>query len=147
MLRDSSLSLRTAGAAVGLNKTTILRAIQKGTISAKKNVNNEWIIEPAELFRVYRPIPLGDAATGAASPATGAGGQDTAPQISDFAPLQQDATPATAQERLAAAEASLAALKILLAEVQNSRDDWRTQAQTLLLQAPQRQSLLKRLFG
>lgn len=147
MLRDSSLSLRTAGAAVGLNKTTILRAIQKGTISAKKNDHNEWMIEPAELFRVYRPIPLGDAAPVAASPATGAGGQDTAPQISDFAPLQQDATPATVQEKLAAAEASLAALKLLLAEIQNSRDDWKTQAQTLLLQAPQKQSLLKRLFG
>lgn len=147
MLRDSSLSLRAAGAAVGLNKTTILRAIQKGTISAKKNDHNEWVIEPAELFRVYRPIALGDAAPVAAPLATGASGQDTTQKIADPAPLQHDATPATVQEKLAAAEASLAALKLLLAEVQSSRDDWKTQAQTLLLQAPQKQSLFKRLFG
>lgn len=49
----SSLSAREAGNQVGLSKQAILKAIHKGTLSAEKDGNGEWRIEPAELFRVY----------------------------------------------------------------------------------------------
>jgi excisionase family DNA binding protein len=48
-------SLKEAAEAVGKSKPTILRAIQSGKISAKKDDHGEWLIEPAELHRVYEP--------------------------------------------------------------------------------------------
>jgi hypothetical protein len=52
-------SLKQAGEATGRTKPTILRAIQTGKISAKKNEMGEWEIEPAELHRVYPPVAEG----------------------------------------------------------------------------------------
>lgn len=50
------LSLKEAAQSVGMGKPGILKAIQKGRISAKKNELGEWEIDPAELYRVYRPV-------------------------------------------------------------------------------------------
>jgi hypothetical protein len=49
-------NLATAAAATGLNRSTILRAIKSGKISATKSELGEWSIEPAELHRVYPPV-------------------------------------------------------------------------------------------
>src|SRR5512132_1526806 len=46
-------TLGTAAKATGRSRTSILRAIEKGKISAEKNVHGEWDIEPSELHRVY----------------------------------------------------------------------------------------------
>jgi hypothetical protein len=51
-----SLSAREAAEAVGLSRDGILKAIRTGKISAEKNTNGEWRIEPVELFRVYAPV-------------------------------------------------------------------------------------------
>ena len=48
-------TLATAAAAVGRNKTAILRAIKAGKISVTKYENGEWQIDPAELHRIYPP--------------------------------------------------------------------------------------------
>lgn len=53
-----SYSLKQAAEAAGKSKPTILRAIQKGTITATRDHNAEWQIEPAELHRVFPPVPL-----------------------------------------------------------------------------------------
>jgi len=50
-------SVKQAAEATGKTKPTILRAIQKGKISAKKDEPGEWEIDPAELHRVYAPVP------------------------------------------------------------------------------------------
>src|SRR5689334_12118925 len=42
-------TLKQAAEATGKSKPTILRAIQKGTISASRDAHNEWQVEPAEL--------------------------------------------------------------------------------------------------
>ena len=49
------ISLSTAAHAAGVNRTTILRAIKSGKVSATKNEHGEWQIDPAELHRVYPP--------------------------------------------------------------------------------------------
>ena len=46
-------TLGTAAKATGKSRTTILRAIEKGKISAEKNNHNQWQIDPAELHRLY----------------------------------------------------------------------------------------------
>jgi excisionase family DNA binding protein len=50
-------SVKQAAEATGKTKPTILRAIQKGKISAQKDEHGEWEIDPAELHRVYDPVP------------------------------------------------------------------------------------------
>jgi hypothetical protein len=48
-------SLQQAGNAVHLSKSSILRAIRRGTISAVRDARGNWAIEPAELFRAFPP--------------------------------------------------------------------------------------------
>jgi hypothetical protein len=49
-------NLGSAAAATGLNKSSVLRAIKAGRISATKSEVGEWQIQPAELHRVYPPV-------------------------------------------------------------------------------------------
>ena len=56
-------SLKQAADATGRTKPTLLRAIQAGKISAKKNEMREWEIDPAELHRVYPPVAQGVTST------------------------------------------------------------------------------------
>src|SRR3954454_5096757 len=56
-------SLKQAGEATGRSKPSILRAIQTGKISGKKNEMGAWEIDPAELHRVYPPVAAGVTST------------------------------------------------------------------------------------
>ena len=49
------LTLAEAAKETGLTKPAILKAIQKGRVSATKDDKGQWLIDPAELFRVYAP--------------------------------------------------------------------------------------------
>jgi len=59
-------TLSEAAQATGKSKSTILRAIQGGKLTAaRRETDQGWLIEPAELHRLYAPIaaePLRDAA-------------------------------------------------------------------------------------
>ena len=57
-------SLKEAAEACGRGKPAILKAIQKGTISAHKNQLGEWEIDPSELHRVYKPVVRGNTQAG-----------------------------------------------------------------------------------
>jgi chromosome segregation ATPase len=46
-------SLKQAAEATGKSKATVLRALQGGKISGKKDESGEWKIDPAELHRVF----------------------------------------------------------------------------------------------
>lgn len=48
-------TLGTASKATGKAKSTILRAIKSGKISAKKAYDGSYEIEPSELHRVFEP--------------------------------------------------------------------------------------------
>jgi hypothetical protein len=50
-------NLSTAAMATGASKSTILRAIKAGRISATKD-DVGWQIEVAELHRVFKPLPI-----------------------------------------------------------------------------------------
>lgn len=52
-------TIKQAAEATGKTKPTILRAIQRGKISAQKDGHGEWEIDPAELHRVYEPVSDG----------------------------------------------------------------------------------------
>ena len=48
----------TAAKVVGKTKSTITKAIASGKLSAIKNDNGAWEIDASELYRVYPPTPL-----------------------------------------------------------------------------------------
>jgi hypothetical protein len=52
-------SLGTAAIATGKSKTTIHRAIKSGKLSAFKNDDGTFEIDPAELHRVFYPVTHG----------------------------------------------------------------------------------------
>ena len=49
-------TLLTAAAAVGRNKSAILRAIKAGKIPVSQAENGEMQIDPADLHRIYPPL-------------------------------------------------------------------------------------------
>lgn len=109
-------SLADAAKATGTNKTTILRAIKSGKISGAKDEHGAWLVEPAELHRVY---PLAELRSGAGSDAT-----------------QQYAPPSAAviEGQIAALRDTAELLRAQLDDVRKDRDSWRDQAQAITRQ-------------
>lgn len=67
------LTLGQAARETGKHKTTIARAIEDGRLSARHNEHGHYQIDPAELFRVFDPVPRdadGDPGGVAARPST-----------------------------------------------------------------------------
>ena len=62
-------NLSTAAAATGANKSTILRAIDAGQISAQRDAANGWSIQVDELHKIFPALP-GPATTEAERDAT-----------------------------------------------------------------------------
>lgn len=61
-------TLGTAAKATGKAKSTILRAIKNGTISASRSHDGSYEIEPSELHRVFRPNSTQQASSNDAQP-------------------------------------------------------------------------------
>jgi hypothetical protein len=112
-----SYSLQQAADAAGVNKSTVLRAIQTGKVSATRNEHGQWLIEPAELHRVYPPAGVG---TGKVKGAGNDAHQDLA----------------EANHRAAVAELEVGLLRGTIEDLRRDRDSWREQAQRLALPAP-----------
>ena len=107
-------SLATAAAACGLNKSTILRAIKSGKISATKDEHGQWQIQPIELHRTYKPRTDAHTAecNGTHPDATAVQGQlDGLRQVADL-------------------------LRAQLEDVRADRDCWRNQAEAIARQLP-----------
>lgn len=61
-------TLGTAAKATGKAKSTILRAIKSGTISASKDATGNYSIDPSELHRVFDATPTQPAASNETQP-------------------------------------------------------------------------------
>ena len=70
-------TLGQAAKAVGMSKTSILRSIKAGRISAGRDEFGQWAIEPCELHRVYPPL-ADDTGTGNGTEERGVTGGETA---------------------------------------------------------------------
>ena len=131
------LSLRQAATAANISKSTILRAVQSGRLSADRTQTGGYAIDPAELFRVY-PAPVRTASMGQDAPV---------PEVHEPVMVHM------IQAQLAAALTDLAAERRFnadrLAELRLDRDRWHAQAERLSLAPPAvaRSGLLSRLFG
>ena len=52
-----SFDLASAAAATGVAKSSVLRAIKGGRISATRDDAGRWHVEPVELFKIFPPLP------------------------------------------------------------------------------------------
>jgi hypothetical protein len=100
-----SYSQNNAAAACGIYKSTVLRSIKAGRLTATKDALGQWRIEPAELHRVYPPAQSNDA---------------------DANPTRHDAATGL---RAALAEQRMEDLKAMLDDVRVQRDKWQQQAE------------------
>lgn len=129
----TTLSLREAAEQTGVSKSTIFRAIKGGRMSAPRDADGNFAIDPAELFRVYPPkADVEESHTGTRDvPVTPA----TRPEV------QGAPDPDTVELRVrnAALEAEIRGLREMADELRRTRDAWQAQAEraTLALSAPQ----------
>jgi len=113
-----SYTLGMAAKATGKSKTTIQRAIAKGSISAHKEKNGRYSIDPSELHRVFPMVST-----------------DTVAQPSQMDTARPpDDTPL--QVKVEVLEAMLEREREALTEMRSDRDAWKQQA-TALLGAPE----------
>jgi len=61
------LTLTEATEQTGKSKSTLLRAIRSGKLSANKNEHGDYRVDPSELFRVYKPVAHHDEPFGAST--------------------------------------------------------------------------------
>jgi hypothetical protein len=65
-------NLAEAGKAIGVNRSTVLRAIRKGTISATRDPSTGgWLIEASELHRVFPAVASDNGMPGVATASNG----------------------------------------------------------------------------
>ena len=113
-------TLGTAAKATGKSKTTIQRAISKGKISAQKDEDGSYSIDPSELHRVFLRVT-----------------HETVPHEPNVDTARpHDETPEL-RAKIEALEAMLAREREALEEAREDRDAWKNQA-TALLAAPQK---------
>ena len=128
------LGLREAARQAGVNKTTVLRAIRGGRLSARKGEGGGYVIDPAELFRVYPPQPEpSDVHPGAHRGADESGGRDAPPSDEPDAPDATEWRVRTArlEAQLEAAQRERRILEDALQHARAERDRWAAQAERL----------------
>jgi hypothetical protein len=118
------LSPSRAAKVAGVGKATIQRAIKAGKLSATRQENGSFLIDPAELARVYESV--------------------RSEPMSQSEPRNEPSEPAGARELIALLERQIA-------DIRSDRDAWRDQAQRLALAPPPapltKPSLFTRVFG
>src|SRR3954463_10252954 len=122
------VTLGQAARLTGLGKTTITRAIKAGKLSATRREDGSYEIDPSELSRVYSVHPE----TPETVTQSGFAAHHATPGAT---PRETPETP-DVTARLASLEAEVRGLKDLLAEVRQSRDEWKDQAGRLVLALP-----------
>jgi hypothetical protein len=114
----------TAAKAVGKTKSTITKAIASGKLSAIKNDNGAWEIDASELYRVYPPTPL-----------------ETVEIKQNDTLKEMDGN----SKEIEALERLLKAAEEQIYDLKADRDEWRKQANQLLL--TNTSTPRKRIFG
>jgi hypothetical protein len=116
-----SFDLASAAAATGVAKSSVLRAIKAGRISATRDDNGRWHVEPVELFKIFPPLPPTQPTTH----------QHGAP----------DRVTQLLEDQVAELRIMLANMRQREADLQRDRDHWRTAFENTqrLLPAPAHQ--------
>lgn len=117
-------TLGEAAKATGKSKTTVQRAIAKGSISASKGKNGRYSIDASELHRVFPKVST-----------------DTVAQESQV-DISRPPDETLLQVKIEALEAMLEREREALTEMRSDRDAWKQQA-TALLGAPEKKRRIR----
>jgi excisionase family DNA binding protein len=138
----ATFGLREAAQQVGVDKSTIHRAIQSGRLSAARTESGGYSINAAELFRVYPPKPVDSAQQGGDEPER----QDaTSDETLDATELrirnarleaQNEALRAIAEVEKQQAERERRTLQQMIAQLEEQVSKWQQQAERLTLAPP-----------
>ena len=119
-------TLGEAAKAVGKSKATLSKAVKQGKISASKNDDGSFSIDPSELHRVY-------------------------PALQSTASTEQNETPnltSVNTQEIIELRVKLEAAQQRISDLEEDREQWRQQANRLLSHTPHTPpSLWERLFG
>lgn len=110
-------TLGEAAKATGKSKATLSKAIKSGRISAQKDENGTFRIDPSELHRVY-PLTVSE--------------NRNAPPISTPEKPESTGLIRELQARLEAAQERLTDKESVIEDLREDRDKWRQQATALL---------------
>ena len=108
-------TLGEAANAAGKAKSTIFKACKDGVISFSRDERGRFLIEPAELHRVFPPVSA-----------------ERSSELTAEQPRTNEETLKTAIER-DFLKREVEQLRTLLEDMKSERDEWRRQAQTLAL--------------
>jgi hypothetical protein len=126
-----SFDLASAAAATGVAKSSVLRAIKAGRISATRDDNGRWHVEPVELFKIFPPLPHSmEAEVSMQAVAASESADEAALDGGDVASLVQKI----------AAE-SIAELKRLIGELQQAHDNLQTEGERIEREATRQVAL------
>jgi len=128
------LSLRDAGREVGVSKSTIFRAIKSGRMSAMRDDDGNFAIDPAELFRVYPPR---QALERAAAMPSGQGAPSS--ETSETPALRAEIEGLRAQLQLMREKDDE-----IINELKGQRDSWQRQAESAIRIVDQRPAEVRR---
>ena len=129
------LSMGRAAKVAGVSKSTLSRAIKSGKLSASRSEGGGWLIDPAELARVYEgcnPATLGNGV------AEGSVAHRATPEAEPLQPGLREGE-AVLREQVAALQTQLDLMRERLDEtreqmreradeLRDERDEWREQA-------------------
>jgi hypothetical protein len=117
------LTIKQAGRATGKSKATILRAIQSHRLSATKDeATGAWMIDTAELHRVFPAVSVD-------TPAAVQEGKETGSVMRAELVMMRERLDDERRER----ERERAEKEAVIADLREDRDRWRAQAEKLLL--------------
>jgi len=114
-------TLGQAAKAVGMSKTSVLRSIRAGRISAGRNEFGQWAIEPVELHRVY-PALTDDNDTADGTGERAVTGVDTA--------LAEGIRASLLEQRIIELRGMLDDMRGQRDDMRGQRDAWQRQAET-----------------
>jgi hypothetical protein len=123
-----SYTLGQAAKATGKSKMTISRAIKEGKISANKNDNGDYEIDPSELHRVFPFVTEIHVTSNDNVTSRDTKSDDMLHRIKELE-IRLEIT----QERVSDRELQLKEKNALITDIRQERDDWKQQAQKLLL--------------
>jgi chromosome segregation ATPase len=114
------ITLAEAARETGLTNPAIFKSIQKGRLSASKDEKGQWIIDPAELFRVYPPAAKKETA----EPQTA--------NLGLFLKLKEMETKLEVTEkRLLDKESEIQNFRVQVDDLRSERERWRVQAEQI----------------
>src|SRR3954464_3738036 len=131
MTHMAALGLREAAQQVGLHRSSLFRAIRAGRLSAERTDGGDYLIDPAELFRVYPPRAERAQQSAQACPE-----QDAQPAETDVTGLRVRI--ATLEGQVGTLSAELRAVRELADILRQECDRWHSQAERLALTGPAR---------